>query len=379
MLQHQDIALSAAVMAHPRRRKAAYALRDAHPDLGLRVILDPDPEGPPATIRTARQAWGAVEEGATHHLVVQDDVELCDGFAAAVTQAIASKPTSPLVLFTSWGSRTAQVVRLAALTGESWAPVVDRFVPPVALVLSASEARDFARYAETLDLTVTDGKALTTFLTARGADAYVSVPNLVEHDSEDSLMGHHIIMGTRRSALFSAGADATRPMNSSVASVTTVPHLDGLSGQTVIHPCSTTSSEAVPPPAHNVLGQAGMTGPEITDLFLSDLRRSPSAGPSDSGFGHPFLFQLWLAMFAVGAQLPSALGDSSPGALETALEHPLSSLGLSTFPSGVLCRILPDQLLAKSAEQLLPLCVGGIRSGFAATSTWPRLNELLGR
>ncbi|MBB1259188.1 hypothetical protein H3147_10095 [Streptomyces sp. OF8] len=311
--------------------------------------------------------------------MVQDDVELCDGFAAAVTQAIASKPNSPLALFTSWGSRTAQVVRLAALTGESWAPVVDRFVPPVALVLPAPEARDFARHTETLDLTVTDGKALTNFLESRGADAYVSVPNLVEHDSEDSLMGHHIMMGVRRSALFSAMADAPHPMNGSVASVTTVAHLDGLSGYTAIYPGSATSGEAIPPPAHNVLGQAGMTGPEITDLFLSDLRRSPSADPSDSGFGRPLLFQLWLAMFAMGAQLPSALGDSSPGALETALERPLSSLGLSTFPSGVLCRILPDKRLTKSTEQLLPLCVGGICSGFAATSTWPRLNELLGR
>src|SRR5258706_7233679 len=97
------IRLSAAVMTHPRRLEAARALRARHPDLNLQLVVDPRPDEPPNALRTARAAWRAVGAGATHHLVVQDDMLLVDGIGALLQQAAAELPTQVLSLFTEWG------------------------------------------------------------------------------------------------------------------------------------------------------------------------------------------------------------------------------------------------------------------------------------
>ena len=136
-----EVRLSAVVMTHPRRRAAAEALRDLHPDLDLGIVVDPDPDGPPDALRTARLAWSAVRDDATHHLVVQDDMRLIDGFAAHAARAAAAMPGQVLCFFTEWGSRTSHALRLATLEGASWVPVIDPYVPTTALLLPAEVAQ----------------------------------------------------------------------------------------------------------------------------------------------------------------------------------------------------------------------------------------------
>src|SRR4051794_21448311 len=99
------VRLSAVVMTHPRRLAAARALAARHPDLDLRLVVDPRPDAPPNALRTARAAWKAVAAGATHHLVVQDDMLLADGIGALLTRAATALPGQVLSLFTEWGSR----------------------------------------------------------------------------------------------------------------------------------------------------------------------------------------------------------------------------------------------------------------------------------
>src|SRR5581483_4321990 len=125
---------------------AAQALRRRHPELDLRIIVDPDPGGTPNALRTARAAWRAVRPGATHHLVVQDDMLLVDGFAKHVRAAAEAMPHELLCFFSEWGSRTSHAVRLAALAGASWTPVLDPYVPTAAHLLPASVAQLVAEF-----------------------------------------------------------------------------------------------------------------------------------------------------------------------------------------------------------------------------------------
>jgi len=372
-----DIKLSSAVMAHPKRVESAKKLRDSCPALGLQLALDPDPDGPPATIRTARLAWGLAATTATHHLVLQDDTELCSGFAEAVTRAVAAAPNRPLAFFTSWQSRTAQMVRLAALVGKAWAPMVDRFVPPQALVLPTALAEEFAERAERLDLSVTDGKAMTMFLRSRKAEALVSAPNLVEHTQVPSLLGHDLILGPRPSVLF---AGDERPDLSELGAVlgrTAVPHFDGVAGHAVVYSsASDDPATATATPAHNALGQAGMTGTDIVDTFLTDVRHVPASHPDAVGLGWPFVFQLWLTMFMLGTTAASVLSSSDPAVMDEALRRPLARKALGTFPSGLLCSFLPQGKVPEMNDQLLPLCEVGLRSGFIATGRWPELAQI---
>src|SRR5262245_1863058 len=72
-----EVRISTAVMAHPARREQAEQLQRRHPELNAEIVFDPDPDGKPATLRTAVAAWSRIREGATHHFVMQEDVQLC--------------------------------------------------------------------------------------------------------------------------------------------------------------------------------------------------------------------------------------------------------------------------------------------------------------
>ena len=86
--------LSGAVMTHPKRRAAAERLARSAPPGALQVVMDPDPAGKPSVLRTALCAWEAIEDGATHHLVVQDDMILSDTFYARARAAISDISTT---------------------------------------------------------------------------------------------------------------------------------------------------------------------------------------------------------------------------------------------------------------------------------------------
>jgi hypothetical protein len=131
-------------MAHPSRLRQAEALRDRHPDLGLQIVSDTD-AGRGHSLGTALRAWGAVAPDAAHHLVVQDDCLLCEGFADLLLAAVTARPADALCFFTEWGSRTADALRLAALEGPAWTPALDIYVPTLAAVLPAAVARGFAQ------------------------------------------------------------------------------------------------------------------------------------------------------------------------------------------------------------------------------------------
>ncbi|MEU3600393.1 hypothetical protein ABZ714_16985 [Streptomyces sp. NPDC006798] len=99
MTHRTEPVIGAAVMTHPARRAVAAALAARLDHWGAVVAEDPLPGRPPATLRAARAAWAAIAPGASHHLVLQDDVELCADFARLVTEAVSRHPDTPLALY----------------------------------------------------------------------------------------------------------------------------------------------------------------------------------------------------------------------------------------------------------------------------------------
>lgn len=196
-----DIRLSCVVMAHPSRAKAAHALAASLPELAPRVVFDPEPDGPPATLRTARAAWSAVPPGSTHHLVLQDDATPVPGMAATLEKVLTAHPELPVSLFCEWGSATASMARWAALGGFGLAECVDSYVPTVGLALPSATAVALVEAVDRHHPGDPDDEVIARFLEEGGRSAFVTVPNLVQHDGDGSLVGNDHAMGARRSAL----------------------------------------------------------------------------------------------------------------------------------------------------------------------------------
>ncbi len=193
--------LSGAVMTHPKRRTAAERLASSAPPGALRVVMDPDPAGKPSVLRTALCAWEAIEESATHQLVVQDDMILSDGFFARARQAISAMPDAALALFALWDSRNGAAVRFGAMAGARWVGAVNEYFPCVAIILPREVAAGFAAFGRRHLDGWPDDILMNRYLRAQKIPAYVSVPSLAEHEDHGSISGN-AFRGPRRSVCF---------------------------------------------------------------------------------------------------------------------------------------------------------------------------------
>ncbi len=185
--------ISVAVMHHPRRGSAVVRLVEACRPLTARVVADPEPSGPPSPLRTAKVAWADIAPGATHHLVLQDDVTPCPDFARQLTAAVAERPDDALALYTNWNSpHNSYLVRCAAVAGQSWAPLGHHeWVPTLGLVLPADAARRLAAYLTAFPDDVRDDDELVVrFCAQEGRPVTATVPHLLEHGSGPSVAGN---------------------------------------------------------------------------------------------------------------------------------------------------------------------------------------------
>ncbi|MFE6499957.1 hypothetical protein [Kitasatospora sp. NPDC057738] len=201
MTLHQ---LSGVVMTHPKRRRAAERMALAAPPGALRVVMDPDPTGTPSVLRTALAAWEAVEDGATHQLVVQDDMLLSETFFERVRLAVDAMPDAALALFALWDSRNGAAARFGAMAGARWIGAVNEYFPCVAIVLPRAVAEGFVRYGRERLGGWPDDILMHRYLRDAGVPRYVSVPNLAEHQDRGSISGN-AFRGPRRSVCFLPG------------------------------------------------------------------------------------------------------------------------------------------------------------------------------
>ncbi len=187
------IRISVVIMHHPARRDRIPALLEACSPLTPRVINDPRPAGPPSPLRTAKLAWAAIADDATHHVVLQDDVIPIRGFAQHLTRAIASRPRHAITLCVHWKSpQNSYYVRRAAAAGAPWALLSrTEWTPTLGLVLPIADARELSAYLSRLpDELVDDDCNVTPFCNERGLTVLATVPHLLEHGDGPSLSGY---------------------------------------------------------------------------------------------------------------------------------------------------------------------------------------------
>ncbi|WP_306336310.1 hypothetical protein [Streptomyces sp. KL118A] len=360
-----EIRLSTVVMAHPRRAAAARELCARHPELDARLITDPDPEGPPSALRTARLAWQSVAPGATHHLVLQDDAILAPGFAERVRALIADRPDASLSLFTEWGSRTANAVRVAALRGDTWAPVVDDYLPSVALVLPAPLALGFEEYAAAKTAEEdTDDVALLGYLDAAGTETVVPVANLVDHANPASLVGNDV-MGPRSAACFPDAApalprDRQRPQE--LVHLDAVPYFCWWEQLAVAY----VRDAAAPDgwrrvPAEDALLERGITRERVVGALREALDRLPHRAFVHDRVSDVLLTEIWTTAYALGV-----VTRESGGAPD--FTAPLARTALATLAPGALRRVVPAGWLAAVGELLAPLVADAVACGAEASA-----------
>ncbi|MGX1884865.1 hypothetical protein [Streptomyces sp. NPDC055287] len=204
--------ISVAVMCHPaRRRRVADLVTSLHP-LRPRLVWDPDPRAGPSPLRTAKLAWSDVAPGATHHLVLQDDVTPVPDFARHLKALVALREKDAIAFYVNWNSpHNAYHVRCAAVAGSAWAPLTLReWVPTLGLVLPAEVALGLGEHLRKYPDSFRDEDELVAeYCQAAGVSVVAVVPHLLEHGMGPSVAGNDA-HGQRKATVFAGEARIPR-------------------------------------------------------------------------------------------------------------------------------------------------------------------------
>lgn len=189
----QQPRISVTIMHHPRRRDRIPALVQAVRPLQAQVVADPDPTGIPSPLRTAKVAWNTIAEGATHHLVLQDDIRLHEDFAGQLQRAVSRRPLEGISLYSHWDSpHNSYLVRRAAVAGSPYAALSTwEWTPTQGFCLPVDRARDLAKFLSTIpDEVKDDDEMVVIFCREQGIDVVATVPHLVDHRDDPTLAEH---------------------------------------------------------------------------------------------------------------------------------------------------------------------------------------------
>ncbi|MGW1277351.1 hypothetical protein ACWD4V_10430 [Streptomyces tsukubensis] len=363
--------VSSAVMTHPVRRAQAQELSDR---LGLGgLAMDPDPGGPPSALRTALVAWARTAEGATHHLMIQDDVAAPDDFVDLVAHCADRFPDDALAYYTNWHARNGSAARLAALAGAGWVRAApEEFTPTLAIVLPIALADGFRRYA-TGSAERHDDELMAAFLRGHGRSALLAVPTVTEHTGTSSINGH-AAQGVRLAVCPSESADA-RPLLLDgwvLEELDWLPYMRYGEGFIRLPGQDTTPDaryhftwrEALPRTGLSeaaVLGTLGSRGPA----------EEKQARQVAEAFGPSFADELWIHCLLLGVQARAAARRYAPGGGDpagTAAAEKLRAAAVSTVgPAG-----LPPERRPEAGREHTALLA---EYAFAAVSCGERLPE----
>jgi hypothetical protein len=193
--------------------------------LGFSVVEDPDGAGPWPTGR--RALLEAHRHGATHHLVLQDDIMVCRDFLPTMKALIGLKPDAPLSPFAPFST-----VRVARRRGKAWARIPGGAWGQ-AVCLPRELIDEFLAWTDRH--VATEGffercgydARLGMFLVKTKHDAWCPAPSLVEHvGARSSTLGFNVdkqaawYIGDDASGL---AVDWTRGLDAPTATLNVVP------------------------------------------------------------------------------------------------------------------------------------------------------------
>ncbi|WFE60200.1 hypothetical protein [Micromonospora sp. WMMD712] len=336
------VQISVVVMHHPRRSDRIPALLAACQPLSVRVVVDPDPSGPPSPLRTAKRAWAAIAPGATHHLVLQDDILPIPGLAEHLHRALAARPTDGVTLSVQQTSpRNSYAVRRAALAARPFAEMsAVEWTPTLALALPVGHAEQLARFlAEHPDEQVDDDHLVTRFCADRGIRVFATVPNLVEHADVVSLSIYGD-EGRRPVTLYdeqlkisptwwesAGGAPVPAPER---------PESGGLAVELRESRCglrllSRSADEPLEHPfAWDWRDQADLAGASAGQI-VARWRAAVADQPSLKAVNPALTLEVWAAGYLLGADLLRQVAPADPGGEHADLVPPLRSCAISSW------------------------------------------------
>lgn len=122
-------------------------------------------------------ASGMMASGATHHMVMEDDLTLCEDFIEGVREAISWAPHGPISIYSN-----RKVIEECRRVGSSWARVEDGMWGQ-ALILPTEQVTEFIRWDR--EYLRPDAFAYDTRLVmwslSTGKGIWCTVPSLVDH------------------------------------------------------------------------------------------------------------------------------------------------------------------------------------------------------
>ncbi|WP_144316993.1 hypothetical protein [Streptomyces sp. sk226] len=204
MNRRDSVRISAAIMHHPSRARQIPGLVRSCAPLNVQVVPDPDPGGIPSPLRTAKRAWAADCPEATHHLVLQDDVRPCPGFASLLEEAVRARPHHAIALYVNWNSpENSYLLRRAVAAGSYWVPLSPvEYTPTLGLVLPARHSRGLAKFLQKLpDSLRDDDEMVTRYCRDHDIPVLAVIPNLLDHGHGSSLAGNEE-HGARHAVIF---------------------------------------------------------------------------------------------------------------------------------------------------------------------------------
>jgi hypothetical protein len=184
-------------MAHPSRYK--WVVGHLKPELSkyCRVSTSWDTKGI-GCWQNQKRSWQMYTEDATHHMVIQDDVKVCNNFIPAVLKALEANPDNAI----SW-SNHATNASLAIRDDQHWITMSygccgQCNTLPISMIkpFIAWEMATFNQSNEGKFLRSNADTRLSAFLAEQNMVTYSPVPYLVDHVEMGSLLHHSVAVAS---------------------------------------------------------------------------------------------------------------------------------------------------------------------------------------
>ncbi|MGX6601653.1 hypothetical protein ACWKSP_05865 [Micromonosporaceae bacterium Da 78-11] len=356
-------------MSHQARAEAAADL--AGRLAGARVVMDPAPGDSPSPLKTSIHAWEAVAPGATHHLVLQDDVVPTEQLLDRVRSGIELFPDAALSLYANWNSRNAAAVRLAAAAGATWMEELGgEYYSTLGVVLPASRIADYVAFARTYTKWWgEDDEMMREFLVTRGIEAYAAVPCLVEHGALESSSGNQW-HGLRQAPCFLPGPAHDSSYEALAHGIDFVPWMSRNRAQVLVRVDYRGRQEWVNRPWTDLVEPFQLDVAAMHDAYLRAVTAGPRLLAARAELSDVFTEALWTTAYAMGTV---QRGDRVPVKLlsgEAVRPGPESLVraGLRTLAAGGAgWTHLPMALLMSYADETTELAEDGYRAGLAGS------------
>ncbi|HEX2089786.1 MAG TPA: hypothetical protein VHI54_07665 [Actinomycetota bacterium] len=186
-----DVVLSVCILAvHERRDRVTRVMEQlGAPAANVDVVFDERRDGP---WLAGQEAWERRSQGATHHLVLEDDALPCGDLYEGTKAMLRAVPDAPVMLYATTPPGADAAYREALATGRHWVRTHGFWtVAPVLPVELIDPIFDWARNHTRPDWEDSYDKRLSVAVQVLGIKSMVAVPSPVSHDwSIPSIRGH---------------------------------------------------------------------------------------------------------------------------------------------------------------------------------------------